>query len=665
MRDLHDGLLPRRSRVDADDVSGGGIRRVDSRSTGGSTLCCLLTDRRGVRVAPRWTCGSWGRSRFASGTGPSSWAPASSGRCSRCSRWRPGGRCRPTGSRRGCGATSCRRARRRWCSSTSRICGGCSTATALASSPTAAATRSSSRTKISMRCESSACSRSRAPREALALWRGEPLADLADEPFAAAEIRRLEELRLRAAEMAIDADLAAGRHAEVIGELDALVAAHPLRERLHAPADARALPGRAPVGGTRGLPRGARRARGGDRRRAWRRAAAPARAILAHDPALDLPPPAKPSRRPHRAPPPARRSRALLVGAAALCSPASWPSGSSACSSRRARGHRRGLRRPDRSRRRPHHDAVPCRSRPERRNRRRRLGVDRQRGRRHRLAHRPHARRGGARSRWAARPLRSLSAAARYGWPTATAASVAQVDPGANKVVQRNEVGNAPRSLAAAGGRGVGRVGVDGRIRRIDLDRAAGDPPDPGRRESDRDRGRRRRAVGGERGVRAPSRGSTRAAARVVQAIRVGNGPSALAVGEGAVWVVNRHDGTLSRIDPATNSVTWTGAVGSDPTAVAVGEGAVWVAGGEDGTVIRVDPDGPRVVETAEDRQQPSGDRGGGWVGVGGRGAPQSAHRGGTLRVIIPSSPKPSLLLDWLDPRATRTGRRPARLARL
>jgi DNA-binding SARP family transcriptional activator len=72
------------------------------------------------------------------------------------------------------------------------------------------------------------------PREALALWRGEPLADLADEPFAAAEIRRLDELRVRAAEMAIEGDLASGRHDDVIGELDALVEAHPLRERLHA-----------------------------------------------------------------------------------------------------------------------------------------------------------------------------------------------------------------------------------------------------------------------------------------------------------------------------------------------------------------------------------------------------------------------------------------------
>src|SRR5512132_619583 len=71
------------------------------------------------------------------------------------------------------------------------------------------------------------------PREALALWRGEPLEDLADEPFAAPEIRRLEELRLRAAELAIDADLAAGRDADVVAELGALVAANPLRERLN------------------------------------------------------------------------------------------------------------------------------------------------------------------------------------------------------------------------------------------------------------------------------------------------------------------------------------------------------------------------------------------------------------------------------------------------
>jgi predicted ATPase/DNA-binding SARP family transcriptional activator len=73
-----------------------------------------------------------------------------------------------------------------------------------------------------------------APREALALWRGPPLDDVADEPFAGAEIRRLEELRLSALELAIDRDLEEGRHREVVGELEALVTAEPLRERLHA-----------------------------------------------------------------------------------------------------------------------------------------------------------------------------------------------------------------------------------------------------------------------------------------------------------------------------------------------------------------------------------------------------------------------------------------------
>jgi WD40 repeat protein len=72
------------------------------------------------------------------------------------------------------------------------------------------------------------------PREALALWGGPPLADVADEPFAAAEIRRLGELRLTALELAIDRDLAAGRHRDVIGELETLVREEPLRERLQA-----------------------------------------------------------------------------------------------------------------------------------------------------------------------------------------------------------------------------------------------------------------------------------------------------------------------------------------------------------------------------------------------------------------------------------------------
>jgi len=71
-------------------------------------------------------------------------------------------------------------------------------------------------------------------REALALWRGPPLADLAQLEFAQPEIRRLEELRLLALMERIDADLVLGADAELIGELEGLVASNPLQERLRA-----------------------------------------------------------------------------------------------------------------------------------------------------------------------------------------------------------------------------------------------------------------------------------------------------------------------------------------------------------------------------------------------------------------------------------------------
>jgi len=68
-------------------------------------------------------------------------------------------------------------------------------------------------------------------REALSLWRGPALADLADEPLLDPAIARLEELRVLAHERRIEADLALGRHADVVGELEHLVEEHPLRER--------------------------------------------------------------------------------------------------------------------------------------------------------------------------------------------------------------------------------------------------------------------------------------------------------------------------------------------------------------------------------------------------------------------------------------------------
>ena len=76
--------------------------------------------------------------------------------------------------------------------------------------------------------------RSALAHEALAIWQDPPLAGMREEPFAASEARRLEELHLAAIEIAMEGDLDAGRHAELVGRLAALVDEHPLRERLRA-----------------------------------------------------------------------------------------------------------------------------------------------------------------------------------------------------------------------------------------------------------------------------------------------------------------------------------------------------------------------------------------------------------------------------------------------
>ena len=126
-------------------------------------------------------------------------------------------------------------------------------------------------------------------RQALEIWRGPALSDLAYEPCVQAEIARLEELRWAALERRIDADLATGRHAELVAELEALVAQHPLRERLRCQL-------------MLALYRSARQAEALDTYRAARRDLSEElglepreelrrleRAILQQDPALDLP----------------------------------------------------------------------------------------------------------------------------------------------------------------------------------------------------------------------------------------------------------------------------------------------------------------------------------------------------------------------------------------
>jgi DNA-binding SARP family transcriptional activator/tetratricopeptide (TPR) repeat protein len=126
--------------------------------------------------------------------------------------------------------------------------------------------------------------------DALAVWRGPALADFAYDDFARAEIERLEELRLGTIEDRLDADLALGRHGELVAELRALVDEHPARERLRADLmlalyrsgrQAEAVEvfhaGRAILGERYGLDPGARLVE-------------LASAILASDPSIDLAP---------------------------------------------------------------------------------------------------------------------------------------------------------------------------------------------------------------------------------------------------------------------------------------------------------------------------------------------------------------------------------------
>jgi DNA-binding SARP family transcriptional activator len=157
-------------------------------------------------------------------------------------------------------------------------------------------------------------------RAALGLWRGAPLSDFAYERFAQDEITRLEELHVAALEDRIEADLALGRHEEVVPELESLVGRHPHRERLR---------GQLMLA----LYRAGRQAEALEAYRDARRTLLAdlgiepgrvlhelERAILSHDPALEAAPARRPATRPGRlaAPPLVGRHNELALLEAGL-----------------------------------------------------------------------------------------------------------------------------------------------------------------------------------------------------------------------------------------------------------------------------------------------------------------------------------------------------------
>ena len=135
--------------------------------------------------------------------------------------------------------------------------------------------------------------------EALGLWRGEPLADLAYEPFAQREIARLEEARLAALEDRIDADLALGHHRDLVGELEDSSRRTPTAIGCAAQLMLALYRSGRQADALEAYRRGRARA-GRARARAGARAARLEQRILTHDPALAAPATVEPAARADR-----------------------------------------------------------------------------------------------------------------------------------------------------------------------------------------------------------------------------------------------------------------------------------------------------------------------------------------------------------------------------
>jgi YVTN family beta-propeller protein len=126
---------------------------------------------------------------------------------------------------------------------------------------------------------------------------------------------------------------------------------------------------------------------------------------------------------------------------------------------------------------------------------------------------------------------------------------------------------------------------------------------------------------------------------QVVASIPTGRGPSAVALGEGSVWVANSGDGTVSRIDPVGNKVTGVIPVGKRPVAIAFGEGAVWVANFLGNSVSRIDPATNKVVATIPLDTNPTSI-------AAGEG---SVFVASALEIIV-SLPSPQVIVWLIDP---------------
>jgi YVTN family beta-propeller protein len=496
-------------------------------------------------------------------------------------------------------------------------------------------------------------------REALGLWRGPALADFAYESFAQSEIARLEESRLAALAERIDAELVLGEHARLVGELEALVREHPLRERFIAELmlalyqsgrQADALESyriaRARLVEELGLEPG-------------RDLQQLERAILTQDP--ELGPPVRDTRRELAGiTRPGRRGGLLIAaGAAVLLAAIATVAVSLAGSG------------PSTVRVAPNSLAVI-----DTHNNRIVSAVP--------VGARPGAVTFGSGSLWVANvddqtvsridpgTLHTLRVIPVKGPPTGIAASadgiwvvesnlnpdttpgtssvlVGRLDPEfdtlGSPVAIGNVVPSGPGAIAAQGN-SVWVAPSTGFLTRLNaVTGETGQHLDPSASPSGI-------AIGegaiwltdneADNVVRVDPTGA-------LTPVGVGNGPTGVTVGGGGVWVVDSLDDAVVRIDPDARSAIAKIPVGRSPAGAAFGAGSVWVANSGDGTVTRIDPLTDQVEATIAVGGSPQAltiADGKVWVAVDAQSiAPTPrGYGGGTLKLVS------SLDVDYMDP---------------
>jgi YVTN family beta-propeller protein len=480
-------------------------------------------------------------------------------------------------------------------------------------------------------------------RDALALWRGAALAEVSDEPFAQAEIARLNELRAGVIEDRIEADLALGRHGDVVCELEALVAVHPLRERLYQQLmialyrcgrQAEAL----------AVYRSARRVLmqelGIEPGPGLKRLE---RAILEQD--VSLAPPARPPERAVIAftggersltAGPARRVRLLSAVGAVLAVALALLVGGSQGSRESGASVSAGP------------DTVGV--------------IDGSQDILSKVvtgAGRPGGAAFGAGAAWitdtaddlllqvdqagqvvdripVGRGPGGVAVGAGEVWvANQLDGTVSEINPAAGVVVATIDVGNGPDAVTS----GYQSVWVanatDGTLSRID--------PGGGRVLATIPLGGTPAGLAaGDRGiwVTSPDTGQLLLvdphANRVSRGFQVGGSPGGVAVGAGSIWVSD-PGGAVARVDPATGRMQEI-RTGGAPAGITYAGGAVWVADGQGGSVSRIDPRTGSVRSIRVGNQPAALAPAGGGVLVTVLPSPAS-HRGGTLTLIAQLSP--------------------------